>query len=393
MQVFKVYFKVMRGSAVPLVINLGIFLGIAILFSAVAPKVSVANFEATKTPIAVVNRDGNTELVQSFINYLGRSYRLVSYPDNEESLQDALFYRDVEYIAIIPPGFSDAFISDKDPVIKKITVPDSVSSHYVDMHIDKFFNTVRIHSLYGKAESKTKMIAAAIADLDIDTQVTMRTSGKPDSLNEPYSHYYAYCAYALLAMIITGISSVMITFNELNLHMRNLCAPLSKRNIGLQLAIGHSIFALGCWGILMLGSFILYSRDLFPSGLIPLYAFNTLTFAVVSAGIGFLIGGFVRNSSAQAGAINVIALGMSFLGGVFVPQQVMGEPVLSVAKFLPSYWFIKANNAISGLSAFTPDILGSIYHMILIQAAFAGVIFVITLLLSDRKTGLLSHCR
>ena len=37
---------------------------------------------------------------------------------------------------------------------------------------------------------------------------------------------------------------------------------------------------------------------------------------------------------------NVIALGMSFLSGVFVPIEFLGDGIIKVAHFLPAYWYI-----------------------------------------------------
>jgi ABC-2 type transport system permease protein len=87
----------------------------------------------------------------------------------------------------------------------------------------------------------------------------------------------------------------------------------------------------------------------------------------------------------QAGAINVITLGMSFLGGVFVPQSVMSKSVLSVGRFLPSYWFVRANDAIGELSRFDPGSLRPIYGSILIQLGFAAALFSVALLLSKER--------
>jgi ABC-2 type transport system permease protein len=321
MQVFKAYFKVMRGSAVSLTISLSVFLGLAVLFSFIAPRATVSDFESTRTPVAMINRDGDAELAQGLVDYLARTSRLVPYPDDEEGLQDALFYRKVEYIAIIPSGFSDAFMSGEDCAIRKVIVPNSTSSHYVDMSIDRFLNTVRLHRTYGTEESQVKLVEAAMADLDIDTPVTQKTFGGANGYRQPYSYYYAYSAYALLAMIMTGVSSIMIVFNKHDLYLRNLCAPLPKRSMSLQLAAGHGVFAFACWGILVLGSFVMHGKSLLPSGLVGLYSLNTLAFAVVCASVGFLVGNSVKSSGAQAGAINVITMGMSFLGGVFVPRS------------------------------------------------------------------------
>ncbi len=99
----------------------------------------------------------------------------------------------------------------------------------------------------------------------------------------------------------------------------------------------------------------------------------------------------MKSNGAQAGAINVITLGMTFLCGVFVPQSIMSKSVLSFGRFLPTYWFIRANDAIGGeISSFTADSLRPIYGSILIQlGGFAVAIFSVTLLLSRERR--LSH--
>lgn len=43
---------------------------------------------------------------------------------------------------------------------------------------------------------------------------------------------------------------------------------------------------------------------------------------------------------------NVIALGMSFLCGVFVPLEYLGEGLIKAAHFLPAYWYITSANFI-----------------------------------------------
>jgi ABC-2 type transport system permease protein len=390
MQVFKAYFKVMRSSAASIAVNLGVFLGIAVLLSSMAPETAVMNFEPTRTPVAVINRDGNGQLAQGLVDYLGQTSRLVPYSDDPEKLQDALFFRNVEYIAIIPAGFSDAFMSGESCAVQKVIVPASTSSYYVDMSINKFLNTVRLHRKYSGEGSQAELVAAARADLAFDTPVAMKSFGTATGGERPgYAYYFAYSAYALLAMIITGVSSIMIAFNRPDLYLRNLCAPVPSRSTSLELAAGHGVFALGCWAILVLGSFVLHGKSLVASGLAGLYSLNTLAFAAVSACMGFLVGSFVKSGGSQAGAVNVVTLVMSFLGGVFVPQSVMNKSVLSVGRFLPTYWFIRANDAIGELTGFTADSLRPIYGSILIQLGFAVATFSVTLLLSKERR--LSH--
>src|SRR5699024_4309458 len=112
--------------------------------------------------------------------------------------------------------------------------------------------------------------------------------------------------------------------------------PLKKRN--LQLLAGHGVYALGCWLIFILLSIIFYGPELLNSGLINLYALNSLAFTLVCISLGFLLGDNTKNYNAQAGAVQIISWSMTLLGGVFVNPNFMNQSILMIAKFLPTYW-------------------------------------------------------
>ena len=142
---------------------------------------------------------------------------------------------------------------------------------------------------------------------------------------------------ALLAMAMLGISSTMMAFNKAEVRLRNLCTPVSVRRMSLALAAGHKVLAVACWAVLVLFSLVFHGKGAAGLGAPMALPGELLTFAVVATAIGFAVGSFVKSRSAQAGAVNVIALGMSFLSGVFVPQSIMSQSVLAVARFLPAY--------------------------------------------------------
>ncbi len=384
MPLFRAYFKVVRGSMLMLAVILGVFAIQVVLFSSAAPRGAAGGFEPARVPIAVINRDSRAPLALGLADYLALNNNAVSLPDNEERLQDALFYREIHYVAIIPPGFSSDFMAGRDCAVQKVIVPGSADSYYVDLAVDRFLNTARLHRFYGKEESQAELVRSAMGDLASDTPVAIKYAGAAAGYHQGAAGYFAYCAFGLLAMIMTGISQIMLTFNERDLYLRNLGAPLPRRSMNLQLAAGHGAFALGCWGILLLGGFLLHGKSLLTSGLAGLYALNTLVFAAVCSAIAFLVGGFVKSHGVQAGVINVVALGLGFLGGVFVPQSVMSRSVLAVARYLPSYWFMRANEAIE-LSCFSGGSLPSVYSSILIQLGFALAIFSVALFLGKER--------
>ncbi|HHV43654.1 MAG TPA: ABC transporter permease [Firmicutes bacterium] len=384
MQVFKAYLKVIRSSIGSLVIPFGVFLSIALL---VGPAEEATQyFTPTKVPIAVINRDTEGIVAQGLVDYLDQTFRLMSYPDDPQLLQDALFYRSVEYVVIIPAGFSAGFLAGEKVQIEKVIVPASSTSFYVDLAVNRFLNTLRLYRDYGPQGSPGQLVQATLGDLRVETRVSLYGEGPSSTVDKPYSFYFRYSAYALLGMITMGVSTVMLAFNRRDLLLRNYCAPLPRRQMHLQLFLGHGVFALGSWILVFLPGLLLYGRkSLLPMNLLGLYALNTVIFAVVCATIGFMVGSLVKNRNIQPGVVNVLSIGMNFLGGVFVPQAFMSDSVLAVARFLPSYWFVRACDLTASLTKLNPSTLRPIYGSMLIQLGFAVAIFSVTLLLTKER--------
>jgi ABC-2 type transport system permease protein len=68
-----------------------------------------------------------------------------------------------------------------------------------------------------------------------------------------------------------------------------------------------------------------------------------------------------------------------------VPQQVLTAPVLKVARFTPSYWYVKAYNAIQGITSLHWSNLSEVIGCMAIQLGFAAAIISIALVVSKRK--------
>ena len=108
-----------------------------------------------------------------------------------------------------------------------------------------------------------------------------------------------------------------------------------------------------------------------------LYAIGAAIFSLVSMSIAFLVGSLIKSNTAISGITNVVSLGMSFLCGVFVPQQLLGESVINLSKTLPAYWYINANDQIVKLTDFSLESIQPILNNWVITLAFAVVLFIV----------------
>ncbi len=384
MPVFKAYFKVLRAALPGIVSYMAIFLALSVVFTFAAPSSAGGQFTQSKIAMAVINRDGESPVATGLTDYLASTNKLVDLPDNPDQLQDALFFRRVEYVVIIPAGFEAGFLADDDVALERVAVPGSTSSHYVDHQVDKYLNTLRLHRQHGRTANWDELLSAVQKDLAKETPVQLQTaSGTAETPG--FIYYFGYLAYTLLAVVMLGISTIMLAFNKPDVQQRTACSPLSTRRVNLQLAVGHTLFAVTAWAILMAFAFIMYGKEMITSGGLGWVTLNSLAFTIVCASIGLLVGNLVRDHNTQSAAVNVLTLGMSFISGVFVPQSVLSPAVLSFAKFLPSYWYVRTHEAIHELVLSPLTNTMQIAGPLLIQLGFAAAIFAVTLLLSKER--------
>ena len=111
---------------------------------------------------------------------------------------------------------------------------------------------------------------------------------------------------------------------------------------------------------------------------------NSLTLLLVGLALSFLLGTFITKEDILTALVNVVTLGMSFLCGVFVPLDIMGKGVKTVAHFLPVYWYEISNNLLHNSAVLTQAQRPLLYRNNGIQLLFAAAIFCIALVVSKR---------
>lgn len=384
MQVYRAFFKIIQKNRGQILIYLVVFMVLALLLSSTYNPPQDTDFTKVKVNIAFINDDGDSELVAGLKSYLGKNANLVDLPDDPQKLQDALFFRQVEYILRVPAGFSEALLSGQEVQLEKTTVPDSTSNVYMDLLINKYLNTAETYTTYLPDLTATELVNYLEKDLAEATAVTMIESGSHSATAEKSGYYFNYLSYSMFAILILGVCSVMLVFNDTDLKRRNLCSPIRSANMNFQMILGNISFAILTWLVLISASFVMYGSFMFTeTGLLLLL--NSFIFTLAALAISYLIGNLVKSRGAMSAVANVFALGTSFISGVFVPQELLGDNVLTIASFTPTYWYIKANNEIAAAASFNATNLQSIFTSMVLVLAFGVAVLAVTLVLIKQR--------
>lgn len=385
MQVFKLCLKILKKNIPSMLIYLVVFLAVSIMISLATESGQQKEniFTQAKTNIAFISRE-NSALIDGLKQELGKVANFVELPDKTEALQDALYFRTVTYILRIPEDFTEGFMKGENVQLEKTIVPNSISNTYIDLTIDRYFNIARLYVKQKQGISQESLVQHLKSDLSAGASVELTTTAN-GSKNSAYSNYYFnYMAYTLLSVLILGMSTLMLVFNDNDLKRRNACSPLSSGSFNTQFMLAVLLFTLVSWLIMVVFCLALNSKNGFNMNIV-FFIINSLAFAVCGASISFLAGNLVKSRGAVSAVSNVVTLGLSFISGVFIPQELLGSFVLKIASFTPTYWYVKANNKIVELAQFDFAHLAHILPAIWIQACFALAFFAVALVIAKKK--------
>jgi ABC-2 type transport system permease protein len=383
MPVFKVCLKILQKNLPVISIYFIIFIAISIVMTIMMGPAETGEFGREKVDLAFFAGE-ETPLVSGLREALTAQVNFVPLTDETEKLQEALFYRRVHYILRVPDGFTTSFLRGGPALLQRTSVPDAASAIYIDLRIDRYLEILRLYVNTLPALELRELVAFALDDLSLETEVMLAAPEREPGARDRLQFYFNFLAYTILFVIIIGMSSVFLTFNGLDLKRRNLCSPLGARAISLQCYLACAAFALAGWLLLVLISLLFGWREI-AGPAAWFYILNSLVFTACAAGLAYLVGNLTRNKEVVLAAANIVALGSSFLGGVFVPQELLGENVLKIASFTPTYWYVRANAAIAALTNFNLQTLADYFAALAVQTGFALAFVIIALVVVKHR--------
>ena len=389
MTVFKTFLKVLNKCKFSVILNTVILL----IFAGVNMTTSDTqmNFEATKPDILIVNQDTNIGITQNLTKYLEGNCEIIAVKDNEDAINDALFYRDVNYVIYIPQNYRQDVLKGENPEIQIKSTGDYQAS-YAEMLLARYVKVQNIYveELAKQADDKTlaeeKLEKEIIEKINqtISKQTEIEMTSKLDTTGlEKATFYYNFANYTLLAGAILVICLILSSFHEEKIRKRTIVSSMKYQKHNRILLLSNGLFALVLWLFYVLISFFVVGNVMFSiQGLI--YIVNSFVFTLCALTIAVLVGNIVNNKNAMSGIVNVIALGSSFLCGAFVPVEWLPDTVLKIAHCLPSYWYIQSNELIKTMEEFNLETLKPIMINMGVVLLFA-IGFIIVANLIERK--------
>lgn len=378
MTVFKTFWKIIKkykGTIILYTVMLVSFGGINL-----SSKEANLNFTNEKPDVLIVNQGENIGLTKNLIDYLSQNTNIVQIENSEEKRNDALFYRDVNYIIYINEDYREKILNGEN-VTLDIKSTNDYSAHLAEMILNKYLTVQNSYRAYTTNEQE--LINKINKTLKEESKVVV--SSKVDKTAEnKVSRYFNFASYSILAAIIFIITLVMTSFKEKTINKRITVSSMNYKKHNNLLLISGLAYVLVLWLLYtLLAIILLKSSVLNTKGL--LYILNSLVFSLSALTFALLISVLVKNKDAIGGIVNVVALGSAFLCGAFLPVEYLGSNVLKLAHIFPAYYYINTNNKIMSAEIIDKTLLTNILPNTLILILFMILFIIINNLITKQK--------
>lgn len=378
MTVFNTFWKVInkyKGTIILFTVMLVTFGGIN-----TTSNNSTVDFTNSKPDIIIVNNSGNNDLTKNLISYLEKSTNVKDVKNTEEARNDALFYREVNYIIYIPKDYQKDVLSGKTPEIDIKTVGDYTSS-LAEMLLTRY---LKIQSIYAKnISTEQELITVINKNLSKTSEVTI-TSKVDRAKTSRVSRYFNFASYSAMFIIIFVICMVLSSFHTKTIKKRTIISSMNYKTHNKYLLRASFIYSIIVWLLFMLLGTILFSNTILSlRGLV--YALNLFIFIFTSLTLALLLSTLIDNKDAVNGIVNVISLGSAFLCGAFIPTEWLPEAVIKISRIFPTYWYVNSNDLLASLQTINMTSLNQVIINMIVMLVFALIFIIINNLVSKKK--------
>lgn len=338
------------------------------------------SFVSSKPDVLIVNNDENIGLTKDLIEYINENTNIIDIEDKGDNINDALFYREVNYIIYIPKNFRQDLLNGLNPKIEIKTTSDYQAS-LAEIILSRYIKLANIYLNINNNEDE--IIKNINETLESKTNISVTSKLDTNNLSKA-NYYYNFANYSILAGCVYVICLILSSFREEKIRKRTVISSTNMTKYNRSLMLSNSLLAIFLWLFYVLLSFIIVGNIMFSiHGL--LYIINSFIFTICALSLAFLIGNIITNKNAINGIVNVVALGSSFLCGAFVPIEYIPNSVLLIARIFPSYWYIQNNEIIKTLEVINIDTLKVIFINISVIIGFIILFTIISNIISKRR--------
>lgn len=322
-----------------------IILGYAIIFF-ILSIINGANTETkeiafmeSSLEIGIVNKS-NSELSKGLIEYLAEKNNVIQMEEDMDFIKEEIFLEVVDAVVIIPEDFQTRVVN-REEAIEIFRDDRKIGPLQIGNEINKFL--AFSNATYKDGEFNLEKVRRTLKE-EVEVEL-MKTASVPknDGVSIWFNYYFNFTGYIIIAIYVAIIGLLMTEFNSKEIQDRIKVSSKKFLRSNAEMYLGQVTLGILITAIFILGSIVLKGKYIGEVNFIK-YVINLYVFSFSILCFTFLINNLTQSRFVINGVSTVASLGTAFISGVLVPQEFLGEKVLAIAKFFPTYYFVKIND-------------------------------------------------
>lgn len=361
MTVFRGYLLIIKRNWGFIFVYTALFLLTMLIIQGETQKKEEKEFQRSRLKIAVVDEDGGM-LAEGLTDYLSTMHDISEIGKEDGTLLEAIYYGDISSVVRIPEGVEEKW------EVQLTKIPGYAESDYLKEQMNLFLNQVRFCTENGYSMQEA---FALVRQPPEQQSVKLLNVNGNQGRWEPYYYIFRFLPYLSIAVLCLILSIPMNAYRKKEIRQRLQCSAVSLRRQSGEAMLAFLVVG-GIFWAAMIGVAAAFSKNSFwESPHIAYLAGNSLLMVLTSLAMAFLIGAVAESEKVINIIVNVTALAVSFLGGVFTPTSILDAGILKFSRLLPVYWYEEVNNLLAGFQKISPERQGEIWKAFGIQLLFA----------------------
>lgn len=251
MTVFKTFWKILNKNKITVII----YTVMLLIFGASNMQTSEKsmNFVASKPDVLIINYDEEKGITKDLIKYIKDNSNIIDIKIDEDKINDALFYRDVNYVIYIPENYNEDFMNGKNPQIEIKTTGDYQAS-FEEMILSRYIKVANIYQKDIKDEDELITKINETLSKQVETEVTSKLD--TNSISKA-TFYYNFASYSILACLLFIISMILSSFNEERIRKRIIVSNTNYKKHNRILLLSNCCYSLILWLFYVIISFVI----------------------------------------------------------------------------------------------------------------------------------------
>lgn len=385
MQVFNLFFKLLKSNKGVIIMYFAIFLTVALVISDAQSSDGdkEKNMTETELTITIIDEDKET-FGEGLTEYFSNGNKIVEMKYDKDAILDKLYWRKLDYALVIPKGFEKSLLNEniEDMELKCMKVPGYFDASFFESELSMYTSklTSLLQAGYSLEDAQQQLL-----DLQGEETTVEVANFINENQNDRTTMFLLYVPYLFITLGMNGIGIILLTFNAPLVKARMECSSTTLKERLTGLVGGIVLYGVLLMAAVMVVVVILSKGGIFTDVRLPYFLLNMFAMLLFSLSLGFFTGTISKNQDVVNGLVNVVSIGLCFLGGVFVPYEFFGDAVLKVAKFVPTYWYAVTNMSIGAMTEMTSEFAQDIFWQIGLIAGYALVIFAVTIVIIANK--------